>query len=235
MESARKYLPEDPAAIIQVVTGYLRTVIAQCRVTADPRLKEIEKLLALFSSAERIPVFAAAGLRDSGELFEVLPLLNQQTSPLPRRDFAPSSEVENFRLMGRRTLSPEEANRLRRIVRILDAVITGTDDSGASYGSRRGARVKPPLYRSVAQHPSATPELHRLLAKPQNKGIKVNLDQLLEDLQSVWSHSPHLKPSKPQIATSVEEYFPLARSIRRHTTMQDVFREARTIFERHAP
>ncbi|MGA3178199.1 MAG: hypothetical protein ABSE19_12745 [Candidatus Acidiferrum sp.] len=231
LESSRKYLPEDPAAVIQAVIAYLGTVIAQCRGTADPRLPEVEKLLGRFSSAERILVSTAAGFRDSADLIEVLPLINQQTSPQPRGTTAPVREAQNFHLMGRRTLSREEANGLRRTIKILDAVVTGRDESGATYHSWLNLRVKP-LHRSVTQQSSATPELHRLLSKPNDKGIQLDLDRLLEDVLSVWSQSPHLRPSKNQIATSIEEYLPLARSIRSHTPMRDVFRQARNILEK---
>jgi hypothetical protein len=231
MESSRKYLPEEPAAIIQAVIAYLETVAVQCRGTADPRLPEVEKLLERFPSTERIVVSTAAGIRDSADLIEVLPLINQQTSPQPRTGAAPAREAENFHLLGRRTLSREEANGLRRTIKILDAVVTGRDESGATYHSWLNLRVKP-LHRSVTQRPSATPELHRLLSKPNDKGILLDLDRLLEDIHLVWSQSPHLRPSKAQIAASIEEYQPLARSIRSHTPMRDVFRQARKLLEK---
>lgn len=233
LESARKYLPEDPAAIIQAVIAYLGTVITQCRGTADPRLAEIEKLLGCFSSAEGVSVYTAAGLRDSADLIEVLPLINQRAMSRPRASTAPLPEAQDFYLTGRRTFSREEANGLRRTIIILDAVVTGRDESGATYHSWLNLRVKP-LHRTVTQQPSATPELHRLLSKPNDKGIRLDLDRLLEDIFSVWSQSPHLKPSKTQIGTSIEEYLPLARSIRSHTPMQDVFRQGRKIIEKRA-
>ncbi len=232
LESGRKYLPEDPLAIIQAITVYLKTIITQCRATADPRLLELEKLLGWFSTSQRIVVSTAAGLRESSELVEVLPLIHQEATSLPKRDINPSDEPEKFRLAGRRTLSREEANSLLRSIRILDAVITGRDDSGGTFHSWRNIRTKPHFFRIVAQQPSATPELHRLISKSRDKGISLNFDQLFDDLLSVWSQSPEGRYSRTQIATSIEECLPLARSIRSHTPMRDVFLQARKVLEK---
>jgi hypothetical protein len=233
MESARKYIPEDPSLIIDAIKASLCTILGQCRVTADPRVKELEKLLGLVSAAQKMEILTAAGLRDTTDLVEMLPLLHQPAISAPQPKVTSFGTSQRFEAKGQRLLSREEANGLSRAVRILDAVTRGRDESGANYHSWLNLREKP-LHKDVAQSLSPTAELRRLLHKPRSRGLRVDFDRLIDELYTIWSRSPHPPHSKPQITTSIELYFPIAQSIRAHTPMPEVFHEARQILAKSA-
>jgi len=233
LESARKYLPENPISAVEAFKTYLNAIIGQCRVTADPRIKDLKHLLGLVSAAPRIQIFTAAGLRDSKEFVEVLPLIHQAASSSLHPAASRIPTAERFEAKGQRVLSRREAEGLQRTVRILDAVVTGRDDSGGNFHSWQNVREKP-LHQYAAEQSSTAPELNRLLHRPRNRGLRVDLDKLLEELLAVWSRSNHLQTSKQQIAVSIEEYLPIAHRFRAHTPMRVIFQEARQILAKNS-
>jgi len=158
LESARKYLPENPISAVEAFKTYLNAIIGQCRVTADPRIKDLKHLLGLVSAAPRIQIFTAAGLRDSKEFVEVLPLIHQAASSSLHPAASRIPTAERFEAKGQRVLSRREAEGLQRTVRILDAVVTGRDDSGGNFHSWQNVREKP-LHQYAAEQSSTAPEL----------------------------------------------------------------------------
>ena len=223
--SCRKYLPEPSSEVMRAFLGYLDTVIAQCRSTADPRLDAFEGLKEIVLSVSTIVVHTAGALRSSPDLLEDLPFIDQaERQALAVVDMAKSPS--SFLFIGERRLTRAEADGVRRAARILHAVIVGRDHSGGTMKSWRNISQKP-LDCAVAKDQSRYPHLHKLLTAKTVHGLNINCEKVATELATLWRVADGEPMTADRAAEMVSTFVPVVVTFESHEPIQKVFARAR--------
>jgi hypothetical protein len=140
--SARKYLPESSANIVDAFHGYLKKVLSQCRTTADARRQDFDRLRDFLLKEPQVEVRTAGSLRNSTDFVESLPLIDSSGESVRARERSTSADAI-VRFAGELRLTPHQHKMLSRTLRILDAAVRGVDHSGATLKSWLISRTQP--------------------------------------------------------------------------------------------
>jgi hypothetical protein len=225
--SSRKYLPEDSRAVLRSFADYLDAVIAECRSHADRRIAAFQSLKKFLASAPKISVHAAGGLRSSPDLIEDRPFSDQPVrfDPLPRPAPPPSPP---FVFAGLRYYSRAESEALRRAVRILHAVISGSVNNVSTLRSWMLLKNSH-LDLAVRNDPRQFPCLKAFLHASTKRGLRVDSDKLARELSAAWLSFEEL-PIPPLRASSLlTNFVPIARSFDFNDQIQPIFSRARQV------
>lgn len=229
LASCRKYLPESSLDIIQKFIAYLGAVKKQCLATADPRLNEFDALKTRLSAHPKVIVRTAGALRSSSDFLELHALLDQPE----RVAMASTPSViadQSFVYGGTRSFSREETDRLRRTVPILHAVVTGHDHSSGTIHSWHNLRRKP-LAMAVLKEPDRLGELHRLISNKSASGMRLNCEQLAQELAGLWSTVGGKEVTSGDVADAIRRFVPLSMGFSKQESMRTVFEAARKTLE----
>ncbi|SRR5712691_796087 len=230
--SARKYLPESSAAIAEGFAGYLRTVIAQCRQTADSRTETFQRLMQFLADGSSLAVRTAAALRTASSFIEDLPLIDQPSGIT----ISPSSQTlarPAFLFDGERPLSRIEVNGVIRVIRLFDAVILDRDISSGTLRSWRNLRVKR-LNHAVEEVHQSYPGLWRLLSEKADHGLRLDCDRICDELTKLWSSGKKYRIAPNDIAAAIASFYPLAIAFQEFEPMHRVFGEAQAVLKKWA-
>lgn len=233
LESCRKYLPENSAAIFDAFNDYLDRVIRQCRSAADPRESEFVNLRATLSNAKHLTITTAGALRSSPSFVEELPLIDQPTYVAPSQEVKQDGrEVTKCCFQGVLRLSEREAKALGRCVMVLDAVIRQRDHSSAIFRAWRGQDRSQPLKQLLLKNGDSRPALRAFVFETKGRGITLDFDAVLSELVEIWSTAGTTQVDPEHIRTLISGYYPTASAIRGHDRMTAVFEAARRFLER---
>jgi hypothetical protein len=232
LASCRKYLPESSTDIVHRFVAYLDSVIAQCRVTSDPRLESIGELRGAFDKRPRVLVRSAGALRSGSDFLELHSLLDH-AERVSIRTATPATATPEFQFAGIRSLSREETDGLRRTVRVLHAVVTGHDHSNGTVHSWRNLRRKP-LDIAVAKDRRRFAHLDQLLGNKAAAGIRIDCGRVIAELADLWSTSSvsHLSPS--DICDAVRRFVPVSMRFDNQQSMRAVYEAARSLLKENA-
>jgi len=226
--SCRKYLPEQPTAIIQSFCEYLSRVIRQCRSTADSRKEEFERLKASLLAAKQVTITTAGALRSSIDFVEELALINQlQPEVVPFPSTRTNPDVKNRTFRGIVLLSADEAKALGRTILVLDAVVRKCDHSAATFKTWRAQHRSQPLKYLLKKSDGTHHFIRDFLFRASNRGITLDIETVLSDLTNIWSEAEAELINLEHVRALVETYYPVAFEIKAHEFMPAIFEAAR--------
>jgi hypothetical protein len=225
--SCRKYLPESSAQIFESFVQYLDTILEQCRVTADPRLEAFQHLKEFIAPKSNVVVRTAGALRTSLDLFEAFPLRDQPDQSPVRLIAASPPPPSMPPFEGKKRLSRNEIDGLRRVVRILHAVMVGKDHDGGTLKTWRNLRRKP-LDTVLKAEGDRFPELRRLVSFITQSGSAFDCEKIVNELAELWSTDGR-DTAPQQVRLWIKEFHPIALSFPNHEPMRNVFERARML------
>jgi hypothetical protein len=225
--SCRKYIPEPSAAIVEAFHAYLDTVLAQCRLTADPRLDGFRQLKETLVRSTKVIVQTAGAIRNSPDFIELYPLLDQPIQNPIGGAHATADEQSQIQLEGQRSLSRLEIDGVRRAVRLLYAVAAGKDDNGGLWKSHKNLRRKP-LDTALSKQPEDFPVLRQIVFLSSQSGAKVDCDKMANELVALWAGVGQ-RITAEQVVGWVRTFYPAAIEFGAEQSMQSVFAQARAI------
>jgi len=226
-EHCRQYLPESSTAVFEAFARYLDTVLDRCRVNTDPRLPALQGLKGVFAGQLNVVVRTAGALRTSGDLLEVFPLMDQSGESPVRSAATYTAPQPLFVFEGERRLSRDELDGLRRVVRILHAVIVGKDHSSGTLKGFFNLNRKP-LELALDGEPGRYPELSRLISPSDYSGAAIDCETILQELRELWS-ADRADADPENIRSWVKDFHPIASALPQHEPMQSVFDRARSV------
>jgi len=224
-ESCRQYLPESSLAILGAVSKYLDTVLDECRRRTDRRFDAFQRLKSALNAQTKVIVRTAGALRTSADLLEVFPLRDQPDQSVILPDAPDSAPQSAFVFGGERLLVRKELDALRRVVRIVHAVVTRQDHDG---GVLDGFSRRNPLRRVLDGESSRYPELTKLVSANSHTGGRVDCGRVTKELAEVLTAAgQHVEPAR--IRNWIEEPHPVASQFSKQDHMQKVFEQARRV------
>jgi len=224
--SCRKYLPENSTAIVASFAQYLDSVVNQCRVTSDPRLPAFQTLKRTMTDGMKVTVHTAAALRTSSDFIEVLGLLDQPERGVIKPFVGAPASTASFVFEDARRMSRDELDGLRRVVRILHAVVVGKDHSGGTLKGYANLNRKP-LEMALDGQSARFPELSKLVSPSDYSGAALECEKILGELCDLWSGHRTVEPD--HVRRWIVSFHPIASSFPQHEPIQNVFDKARTV------
>lgn len=224
-ESCRQYLPESSAAVVSAFAKYLDAVLDECRRRTDKRLEAFRQLKSALQSTDGTVVRTAGALRNSRDLLEVFPLRDQRDQSPVFPDVPSTSHEPTFTFDGEQLLVRKDLDVLRRVVRILHAVLTGADHDG---GTLDGFSTRNPLKRAIEVESNEHLELSRLVTRNDKTGRRINCGQLTRDLAAVLVAAGQ-QVDATQVRHWIEQLHPVASRFAKQDRMQLVFEHARSV------
>ena len=227
--SCRKYLPESTNNIFHAFVQYLDNVLAQCRATADPRLVSFQSFRDKLENAYKVSIRTAGALRDSVDFLEEFPLLDSTEDLSVSHATKVEKSVAIGVLEGHRKMSRAEIDCLKRVVRILHAVLFDSDHSKTSFDVWRKSRNKP-LDSALKSNPALYPGLRKLVLHNDQSGSNVDCEQVFDELTVLWKSNLAIRgEARDCIRHWVAAYYPFALKVTGHKKMQVIFDDARHI------
>lgn len=226
-EHCRQYLPESSAAVFEVFVRYLDTVLERCRSNTDPRLPALQALKGTLAGQLGVVVRTAGALRTSGGLIEVFPLMDQGTGPPVQSAVTHAARPRSFVFDGERRLGRDELDGLRRVVRILHAVVVGKDHSSGTLKGFWNLNRKP-LETALNGESARYPELSRLISPSDYSGATIDCEKILHELRDLWG-TARADANPERIRKWIKDFHPIASALPQHEPMQEVFDQARSV------
>jgi hypothetical protein len=128
---------------------------------------------------------------------------------------------------GEQRLNRDEIDGLRRVVRILHAVMVGQDYSGATLGNWWGVGRKK-FDLALGLETDNYRELRRLVSLTAQFGLQVDCEKIVNELADLWSRGGR-NAQPEQIRLWIKKFHPIALSFPNHESMRNVFEQARTL------
>jgi len=226
--SGRKYLAEDPNALLKAFDSYLGRVIENCRSSADPRETVFRSLRDRIQGSDSVTIYAAGALRKSMDYIEKHPLLYQMTGKLMVHEEKKVTSSVSALILNNK-LSAKEVKWLFRTIAILDAVVRRRDHSKATYRAWRAQEKSQPLKYFLRRNEAEYPDLSEFTFSPKKQGAEVPIQSVLSDLTRLWSAHLGRPIEVSAVRDLVESYSPESLGVQGHHRMQDVFEVARAV------
>jgi hypothetical protein len=222
--SARKYLPESSAEILETFRRYLQQVLRRCRSTADPRSEDIRQLDDYLGRSAHTTIWTAGALRHPAETIERLPLIDQGVAQ-PKSAIHSRAHNQTHSLRGEVLLSSREHKTLSRTILILDAVMRGWDKSDTSLRIFRDLHSQR-LRKCVQDNRSDFPTLCELLCG-QKTGVRVVIEDATRELCVIWNQFQSGSHSESTILSALERFLPIDRELDPNAPVRIAFEKAR--------
>jgi hypothetical protein len=201
-------------------------VLQKCRITADPRSQDIQEVLDFLARSTKITIWTAGSLRQQPWFVERLPLIDQgHMSDDTSYDARAEEEPES--LEGEVSLSARRHKNMSRSILILDALIRGWDNSGASLRAWRGARSQP-MRRYVKEHAAEFPALFALLLG-QKTGSRVMVDDVVREVAVIWNGLQPGVHTEASVRAVLARFMPVDLTLDQYAPVGIAFEKARRI------
>lgn len=79
------------------------------------------------------------------------------------------------------------------------------------------------------EHTRPIPLLHTLLKSTAEHGLRINCDELANELADIWPQFEGVPITTERAADMITRFVPLAVSFAEHTPMQTIFEQARSM------
>jgi hypothetical protein len=127
---------------------------------------------------------------------------------------------------GKRRLGRDELDGLRRVVRILHAVVVGKDHSNGTLKGFWNLNRKP-LETALKTESARYPELSRLISPSDYSGAEIDCEKIIHELHDLWGAARSANPER--IREWIRDFHPIASALPQHEPMQKVFDQARSV------
>jgi hypothetical protein len=224
--SARKYLPESSKDILSIFQKYLLRVLQKCRTTADPRVEDIQRVLDGLAGSTKIGMWSAGALRQLPRIVERLPLIDQGRES-DGVSIYPQAEARPDPFEGEISLSARQHKNLSRSILILDALIRGWDNSGASLRAWRSSRSQP-LRRYVEKHSVDFPTLSALLIG-QKTGSRLMIEDVAREVSVIWNGLQPDRHTEATVRAALSRFMPIDLTLDPNAPVRIAFEKARLI------
>jgi hypothetical protein len=225
--SCRKYLPEPSQAIVTAFVEYLDDVLGRCRKTHDQRIDSFRRLKEFLCPSPTVIVKTAGALRNSLDFLEEFLLIDTHSGELPVVVAAKNPERRPFLCENEQNLSREQVEVLRRVVRVLHAVLIGNDHYDCSIDSAQ-RRMRSAIDNALISFDRPLSELQRLHSPESQRGAHVDCDKIVAELADLWtSRRPDATLSR--VRSWVEGFYPFAQQPRKHEPVRLLIEPARII------
>ena len=129
-----------------------------------------------------------------------------------------------FAFGGVQRLSRDDLDGLRRVVRILHAVLVGRDHSG---GTIENFSKRNPLKKVLGGKPARYPELSTLVSPNDHSGATVDCERIVNELGALLTAAGNADPDR--IRRWIKDFHPIASGFRKDHAMPEVFEQARKV------
>jgi hypothetical protein len=225
--SCRKYLPEPSQAIAAAFAEYLDDVLGRCRKTHDQRIDSFQRLKEFLCTRPTIIVKTAGALRNSLDLLEEFQLIDQDSGSLPVVVAAKNPERRPFLCESEQNLSREQVEGLRRVVRVLHAVVIGNDHYDCSIDSAQ-RRMRSAVDNALNRFDPPLSELQRLHSPESQRGAHVDCDKIVAELADLWT-SRCADATRSRVRSWIERFYPCAQQPGKHEPVRLLIEPARII------
>jgi hypothetical protein len=137
-----------------------------------------------------------------------------------------STAADTLHLSGKCS-SGEQMDGLRRVVRILHAVIVGKDQGGSTLKKWFDLRRKP-LEMALRLEPERYPELQHLAAFTSQSGATIHCEKIVDELTVLWRNAGRSADCE-RVRLWIKSFHPIAVAFPSHEQIEKVFEQARKV------